>query len=362
LFAKRPARPAQPLFRLGSLGLEVFVGSPIPGQGELGFCASDLRISPVGICTCSPGDPHAGYVEFSDLAEVKSQGTRLVVGSQQIAHASSEIHAKQLVEQIHKLKELNADARGIAIKKEFRRMLSVPAAKARWSRFRRITRWLDWNARALLFVMLVVIPLTIWFSGWRQALPIVAVCLGLSVRQIFTYLRVDRIFQKPFATERRTRVVTMVLSPPAAVRVRDYLSRDLFVSFHPLAVARATCDEATSHRFASQQIRRLLFPADFEKHNLSCPAAAWFNREWRSAIQEWTQREFRNPESLIEAPIQQNPASLSYCPRCVEEFVVTRTECPDCVGVGLRSFTSTTSATQDSPELSAVFSGQERHN
>ena len=360
LFAKHSARLGQPLFHLGSLGLDVFWGSPVPGRGELAFCATELRMSPRGVCTCRTGggQDSPGYVEFSDLADVKADGTRIVSASREIVQTSSEIRAKELVHQLHNLRQLDPEARSVAIHKEFRRMLDVPAAKARWLRFRRMTRWLDWNARILLLVMLVIVPLTILFAGWRQALPAVALCLGLSVRQIFIYVRLDRVFQKSHVKERRMRVVTMALSPPATVRIRDFLSRDLFAAFHPLAVARATCDDASAHRFAAQEMRRLQYPADYERHSISCPVASWFDQEWRNVVQNWARREFQKAESLMEPPARQNPASLSYCPRCHEEFVIERAECPDCPGVSLRSF----GAVRNSLELPRAFSGQERRN
>jgi hypothetical protein len=340
LFHKRSAKPAQPLFRLGSLGLEVFWGSSIPGRGELGFCDSEHRLSPLGICTCGPSEHHdaAGYLAFSDFADLKADGTKILAGSTRIAQTSSAIRATELVELLLRLKTLEPEARSIAIRKEFRRMLDVHAVRNRWSRFNRVTRWLDWNARLLLFVMLLGLPATIWFAGWRQAFPVAALCLALCIRQSVVFVRIDRVFQKRYVAERRTRVVSMTLSPPAAVRVRDYLSRDLFAAFHPFAVARATADEMTSHHFTARELRRLVYPADFEKHNTLCPVAVWFDREWRDAVHEWTRREFRHPASLLEPPAQQNSASLSYCPRCLEEFVLDRTECPDCPGVSLKTF------------------------
>ena len=46
---------------------------------------------------------------------------------------------------------------------------------------------------------------------------------------------------------------------------------------------------------------------------------------------------YLKPEDL-SAPTQREDNSISYCPRCRCQFVVSAAECPDCPGVALVDF------------------------
>ena len=46
---------------------------------------------------------------------------------------------------------------------------------------------------------------------------------------------------------------------------------------------------------------------------------------------------YLKPEELL-APNQREENSVSYCPRCLCQFVVAAEECPDCPGVQLVGF------------------------
>jgi hypothetical protein len=340
VYRKHAFKIAEPLFRIDSLGLNVFLSSPVPGQGEIVFCASEPRIGPEGICICNlPARGNAtGFIPYSELQDLKRDGTKLYSGSHLIARTGSEARAQDLLDILRRLVPLEVEGRSSAIRQEFRRMLAVDVVKERLGRFRHLTKGLCRDARILLVTLVVLLPGTMWAFGWRRALPVLLLCLFVCFRQIATFVRVHRIFHTHLVAERRVRALGLALSPPAAVRSGDVLMRDLLASFHPLAVARATGCEASSRAYVSKTLRQLFFPAEFEKPDAACPVAVWVKHEWLSTVRDWAAAEFGDIQPLVVTPSRKYTASLSYCPRCLEEFVQERTECPDCPGVLLSSF------------------------
>lgn len=260
-------------------------------------------------------------------------GTEICDGRNTISKAISEPGALELAEFIRKLTSLSREERARIIRRKLRQSLNTTAAVQRFRRFNRLLYWPDWEARQLLFTLLVLLPASIWIAGWRRAWIMALACILFSIRQIFVFVQVHRVFQKNSTSARRSRVLALALAPPATIRVRDFLSRELLERFHPLAVARAVCSEEDSRQFTSIEFRKLKFPAAFEKSDTRCPVESWIREEWLKAVQDWAGTEFVDFRLLLQAPERQHPASQSYCPRCLQEYTQSGGECPDCPGV-----------------------------
>jgi Zn finger protein HypA/HybF involved in hydrogenase expression len=54
-------------------------------------------------------------------------------------------------------------------------------------------------------------------------------------------------------------------------------------------------------------------------------------------LEQMKKGRYLKPEELL-APTQREENSISYCPRCRCQFVVSDGECPDCPGVELVAF------------------------
>jgi hypothetical protein len=85
-----------------------------------------------------------------------------------------------------------------------------------------------------------------------------------------------------------------------------------------------------ARRFTGRILRDLTFLVQGDENRISM--------EWRSAVWEWTLREFGDPGLLVGPPMRRFRESISYCPRCEQEYVVPVGACADCPGVALKSF------------------------
>ena len=86
-----------------------------------------------------------------------------------------------------------------------------------------------------------------------------------------------------------------------------------------------------ARRFTARILRELAFAQGDDKWSS-------MESEWRSAVWEWTGRQFGDPQLLVGPPVRRFDASLSYCPRCEQEYVVVVGVCVDCPGVALKPF------------------------
>ena len=224
------------------------------------------------------------------------------------------------------------------IRTHYRKRLNAPAAKRRHLRFNQVVKPLNVDAWFIAIIMFGFLPATLGLRGARASLPFVVLTLSLCARQIVLFSRIHRAFYKTSEDRkaRQSRVWALALSPPATIRIRDFLTRELLISFDPLAVARATFSDVKSREFVAQTLRRLCFPAEFEKSE--CPVAEWAQDQFRQEVLAWVQREYGDVRSLLGPPTPSSQFVVSYCPRCLQEFQIQRSGCPDCPGVGLRGY------------------------
>jgi len=154
----------------------------------------------------------------------------------------------------------------------------------------------------------------------------------LVANSAYTFLRIHRTLNPSALVDRREKLLALLLSPVGAIRAPGVLIKNSVVEFHPLAVAAAVMPHRDARRFAARILRDLTFATPGDDNSSSMES------EWRSAVWEWTRKEFGNPELLVGPPVRRFSASLSYCPRCEQEYVVAIGLCVDCPGVALKPF------------------------
>jgi hypothetical protein len=160
------------------------------------------------------------------------------------------------------------------------------------------------------------------------------------VHMVFAFRRVHRAFHPDSAAERREKTIGLLLSPLGAIRVPGLLLRNSMAGFHPLAVAVATLPAVEARQVASRLLRQLQFrvgePAGLAAGASSNPDA------WHTAVWEWVAEEFGDPQALLAAPAKSYRDSVTYCPRCEQEYLLATGECSDCPGVALQPFPAST--------------------
>ena len=218
---------------------------------------------------------------------------------------------------------------GDPIRRTIDASLDEAAIRARLEAHRTESQGLRWLANLLFVHLFVFAPVAAWSRGMVAIWPallfpslMLVGALGFEFRRAHSRLFPDDSF------ERRSRLSMILLSPLAAVRAGDALSRDLLAGFHPLAVGAvlgprdAVADDArrTLHDLAAREgAEGATGPASRLRRSLErmLTRAGW-------------------PPAVLARPPEPAPGGRSFCPRCHEQYRLDAGECADCPGVALR--------------------------
>src|SRR5262249_11777404 len=117
-----------------------------------------------------------------------------------------------------------------------------------------------------------------------------------------------------------TSLVTVILSPVAAIRAEDTAARDLLSGYHPLAAAGAVLPEDEFRRCAAEQLRLCSF-GDYHDQQ--------YQQALQKAMEQGVKQKQLNPPDLLRPP-EPESGCVVYCPRCLAQYTKARTECTDC--------------------------------
>jgi hypothetical protein len=318
------------------------LGDGVPGPVGIAICeASAPPISPMGLCACNPGDEESGgrrpAIRYEDVGAAEAVGAVVRSGSRVIARAGSHAYARHLAGLIRNLREANDQGRAAIIEGEMDQMLDARAARRVLRRYRICSRELGSVSRLLAFALFVAFP-AFWVAGGpRGALLTLVPIVSLTAWSASLYFALHRRLQPELGGTRNDRLFTMILAPPAAIRAADTLVRELFARFHALPLVRVAFDDAGGRDWAGRTYRRLHFELESERH-ACCDAGQWIRARWSARAREWITREYGHPEALLAPPERESQRSLSFCPRCHQQYLREGGTCLDCPGIPLRSF------------------------
>jgi len=233
-----------------------------------------------------------------------------------------------------------------------------PAERARW-RAGLLTRWfrprrIAWRRRLLVgrtrfiaalnaAVLAGVVVLTLYLAGdlagrvpsrvgerVAQVLPwcVLGLALGHGIAVVLAW-RLLRRLKAVGPEKRRANLLSALLLPPQALRLRALLAEGFFPAQHPLAVALAVGSPRVRAELAFQVVADLRWPLDEA-------TASALEREiladFRAALTAKVTAELApaglTPDGLVAPPAADSAGSQFYCPRCRAQFVPGRTVCP----------------------------------
>jgi hypothetical protein len=155
----------------------------------------------------------------------------------------------------------------------------------------------------------------------------------LAVLTAIMFYRAHKQLFPTEGSERFENLVKMILCPPVSIRAADVLTRNLLADYSPIVLANLLAGSG-EQQFVRAFVLDLRHPL---KHDVSDESA---EKTMRWAVDEQLNlclERFLKPEDLL-APSGREKNSLSYCPRCRCQYVVSETDCPDCPGVALVNF------------------------
>jgi hypothetical protein len=308
-----------------------------PGATNVVLPPCSLAMSPQGIAW---QDSEGGlqWLSYESLDSMRSDDATLHLTSDAAIPVHSRARARHLVAVLVQLRDAHPSVRAALLERELDRALDERAVRDAWTKHRAATTPLRAVSIILFLHLFVGWPLAVAWLGlnplWPYLLVELVVLLAVTVWQ---FVRVHRrLF--PEASLDVAELVSLALSPPAAVRAPTVLGRDLFGSFHPLAVVGALGSPEHFAQLASRLVRDLAYRAETGASNAHALAvASWFASRQVLAVNALASRVLAG-EPLPDAPAQEHDGSTAYCPRCWTQFGSAEHACESCGGLALKSF------------------------
>ena len=165
-----------------------------------------------------------------------------------------------------------------------------------------------------------------WLIGYAVVLHVAAVVTAWRALGRLKAVAPDR---------RRPALVSALLLPPQALRLRAIVGDGFFPPQHPLALALAFTAGQARKQWAFQTLADLSWPiGERSDPPLAREIAAWFRGALEERLRPLLEAAEVAPSELLAAPAPDTAEACSYCPRCRDQFVAGPRECPH--GVTLR--------------------------
>lgn len=196
------------------------------------------------------------------------------------------------------------------------------------------------DAAGMFALVFVLGPISVRVLGWSSSWPILAIGVMVVAMLIVGDFRTAHALLFPERRGAPNAVLwTIALSPASAMRAPDVLLRNLMVQHHPLAVAHVLCDSAEYERIAGAWLRE-----QRRREALAARAAERGEtndqdlRASRPAAEAFIAATVGDRDALLGPPARHDPSAASYCPSCLDEYVLATGECDDCGGIALARF------------------------
>jgi hypothetical protein len=300
-----------------------------------------IAVSPQGICSYgSPAGRHIAFAEMCDaIVAVEKQ---IHVNRDPIGVCASEQQAQRLAEMLKEVAAAQETDRGKIIGEHLDRWTDDAAAGERFAELKKMSVLLR-TSGITLFVLAFVCGPAMYYAPWRLRWPVIVVYLAaVFVTWMLTVWDYSvcrkKLFGETFPARFR-HVGMLLVSPASAMRSPENLLRHGLAAYHPLAVAAAL---STKERFASLARRMILAlehptPAEIPADPAAGCVDAWFRTKLLKRLNALLCRMEIDPAAMLRAA-EPLDGSLSYCPRCHNQFVVAEGTCSDCGGLALVAY------------------------
>ena len=334
---------------LGNANGGILFLNPLPPAGRVFLShLSPISISPSGICAYnlqtlpsearSPGQT-GHFLPFNKITRSTTEGVYLLVNDERFAKCATARQARTLAKLIGEMAKTSAAKRERLARNWISKQFAVDDAAVRLREGNAIIKPMRALSLIMFLFLFVVTPVLVSSFGLlRLITPVAAVMVMLAVLIGILFYRAHKQLFPAESSERFENLVKMILCPPVSIRAPDIITRNLLAEYSPIVVA-SLLTGSNEQQFVRAFILDLQHPL---KHEVSDETAektiAWTAAEQLNiCLDQVKAGDYLKPEDLL-APAQREGNSISYCPRCQCQFVVSAVECPDCPGVALVDF------------------------
>ena len=328
---------------LGNANGGILFLNPVPPAGRI-FLSHLLpvSISPSGICAYNlqtlPSEARSPaqtgqFLSFNQINNAATEGVYLLVNNERFAKCATPRQAKVLAQLVSELVKTATTKRERVVRAWLQKQFALKNAESRLREGQALIEPIQELSLILfLFLYFFTPALVSGFGLMPLIVPVAAVMVILAVLTGIMFFRAHKRLFPTEGSERFENVVKMILCPPVSMRAADILTRNLLAEYSPIVLASVVAGSG-EEQFVRAVVLDLQHPL---KHEVSDETAEKTMR-WAVAEQLGICLDYVKPEEL-QAPAVREKDSLSYCPRCRCQYVVSDTECPDCPGVELVVF------------------------
>jgi hypothetical protein len=323
--------------------------NPLPPAGRVFLShLSPISISPSGICAYnlqtlpsearSPGQT-GHFLPFNKITRSTTDGVYLLVNDERFAKCATARQARTLAKLINEMTKASAAKRERLARAWINKQFAMDDAADRLREGNAVIKPMRELSLIMFLFLFVVAPVLVsGFGLMGLIIPIAAVMVLLAVLIGILFYRAHKQLFPAESSERFENLVKMILCPPVSIRAPDILTRNLLAEYSPIVVA-SLLTGSSEQQFVRAFILDLQHPLKREVSDEDAEKTIdWTTAEQLNICLEQVKAgRYLKPEELW-APTQREENSISYCPRCRCQFVVSAVECPDCPGVGLVDF------------------------
>ncbi len=245
--------------------------------------------------------------------------------------AHSEAYATFVAGVLDRIRNKSPRERDRAFEREFEKMFDTKKVAERLEEYKSHAAFLRTTCVLLFVFLFLITPALIRLRGLERIWPVLLAYLIWSLAWVGgSFLRAHRALYPAQKEGRWQQVMVLVLSPFSAIRANDVLLRDLFFTFHPLAVACVLLSKEDARARAERNLRQSLFRMDRD--------AASSDAAMRRALESFLVKNGMPREELLRPPRRESGNCQTYCPLCLAQFVLAEGECTDCGDVQLKQF------------------------
>jgi hypothetical protein len=275
----------------------------------------------------SAGDPNSNLKTlcFDKVHRINSHSEKIFVDGELFLSLHSEREAQRTVTFLSRLQNAKPTKCLSVLERRLHNMASSAKVEERLQLYARSAKVLHVACLSLFLFFFLIAPMLSWLLGLGNLWVAFLFYLVFSSVSILALFR--RSWRALYAEESDgylQHMITIALSPFAAIRANDALLTALLSDFHPLAVAQRILPEKELLEFAGYELRKAKFLSGDTV--LLKFFGSFFSQKGIDL------------KSLIGAPLQENSAVQSFCPVCLMQYVVATGVCQDCDSIQLCSF------------------------
>jgi hypothetical protein len=328
---------------LGNANGGVLFLNPAPPAGRI-FLSHllPISISPSGICAYNlqtlPSEARSPsqtgqYLSFNQISTTATDGVYLLVNNQKFAKCATPRQAKLLAQVVREVAKTSTTKRERVVRAWMQKQFALDEARVRLKEGEAVIEPVQELSSMLFLFLFVLTPVLVsGFGLMPLIIPVAAVMIALAIEIAIMFHRAHKKLYPAESSERLESLVKMILCPPVSIRAADILTRNQLADYSPIVLASVLAQ--SERQFVRAFVLDLQHPL---KHEV-VDATAEQTMRW--AVDEQLQiclKDYLRPEELL-APSARERDSISYCPRCRCQYVVSDTDCPDCPGVQLVNF------------------------